>query len=245
MVGVVVEVVMVAAAARHTCMSSCIECTSQMQTVGIPIIPFFRLRASPAPSPRSCGSRRDRCTGCRRRGSGRSAASSPPRRALLLLLVVEHHPHRRRVVHDLLGKKAFGVITRRRDCPLSGRPPRPRGRRRPASSRARGGGGPFGGPGRGPVGGLPRVPVDVLELEVGLGRLARAGEARVLAAGGRRLPVRRRVHARPQLAAEAALGLDLAGEGVLRLLLGERRRARRRRARRGGRRSTRSCASAR
>ena len=32
-----------------TCMSSCIECTSQMQTVGIPIIPFFRLSGFTCP----------------------------------------------------------------------------------------------------------------------------------------------------------------------------------------------------
>ena len=32
-----------------TCMSSCIEWTSQMQTVGIPIIPFFRLSGFTCP----------------------------------------------------------------------------------------------------------------------------------------------------------------------------------------------------
>lgn len=41
--------VAVAVAARHTCMSSCIEWTSQMQTVGIPIIPFFRLSGFTCP----------------------------------------------------------------------------------------------------------------------------------------------------------------------------------------------------
>ena len=44
-----VEVVVAAVAARHTCMSSCIEWTSQMQTVGIPIIPFFRLSGFTCP----------------------------------------------------------------------------------------------------------------------------------------------------------------------------------------------------